>query len=34
LAADLLMPIYGAMTVGFDTPDFKEVKALVWELEA
>jgi len=33
-AVDLLLPIYGAMTEGFDTPDFKEVKALVGELQA
>jgi class 3 adenylate cyclase/predicted ATPase len=33
-AADLLMPIYGAMTEGFDTADFKEAKALVGELQA
>ncbi len=33
-AADLLMPVYCAMTEGFDTTDFCEVKALVGELMA
>jgi predicted ATPase len=33
-ATDLLMPIHGAMTEGFDTPDAKEVKALIGELQA
>ena len=31
---DLLMPIHGAMTEGFDTPDVKEVTALIGELQA
>ena len=30
---DLLMPIHGAMTEGFDTPDVKEVTALIGELQ-
>jgi predicted ATPase len=31
-ARDLLAPIYGWFTEGFDTPDLKEVKALLDEL--
>jgi hypothetical protein len=31
-ARDLLAPIYGWFTEGFDTPDFKEAKALLEEL--
>jgi predicted ATPase len=31
-AADLLAPIYAWFTEGFDTPDLKEVKALLDEL--
>lgn len=31
-AADLLAPIYGAMTEGFDTPDLVEARALLDEL--
>ena len=30
---DLLAPIYGWFTEGFDTPDLKEAKALLDELE-
>src|SRR5262249_5769984 len=33
-AIDLLTPIHGAMTEGFDTPDVKEVEALIGELQA
>jgi predicted ATPase len=32
LAADLLAPIYGDFTEGFDTPDLVEAKALLDEL--
>ena len=32
-ARDLLAPIYGWFTEGFDTPDLKEAKALLDELE-
>jgi predicted ATPase len=31
-ARDLLAPVYGWFTEGFDTPDLKEVKALIDEL--
>jgi predicted ATPase len=31
-ARDLLAPIYGCFTEGFDTPDLKEAKALLEEL--
>ena len=31
-AHDLLAPIYGWFTEGFDTPDLKEAKALLEEL--
>ena len=31
-AHDLLAPIYGWFTEGFDTPDLKEAKALLDEL--
>ena len=31
-ARDLLTPIYGWFTEGFDTPDLKEAKALLDEL--
>jgi len=31
-AADVLAPIYGAITEGFDTPDVKEARALLDEL--
>jgi len=31
-ACDLLAPIYGWFTEGFDTPDLKEAKALLDEL--
>jgi predicted ATPase len=33
-ARDLLAPIYGWFTEGFDTPDLKEAKALLDELHA
>jgi predicted ATPase len=33
-ARDLLAPIYGWFTEGFDTPDLKEAKALLNELNA
>jgi predicted ATPase len=33
-ARDLLAPIYGWFTEGFDTPDLKEAKALFDELDA
>ena len=33
-ARDLLAPIYGWFTEGFDTPDLKEAKALFDELNA
>jgi hypothetical protein len=32
-ARDLLAPIYGWFTEGFDTPDLKEAKALLDDLE-
>ena len=32
-ARDLLAPIYGWFTEGFDTPDLKEAKALLDELD-
>jgi predicted ATPase len=31
-ARDLLIPIYGWFTEGFDTPDLKEARALLDEL--
>jgi hypothetical protein len=31
-ARDLLAPIYGWFTEGFDTPDLKEAKSLLEEL--
>jgi hypothetical protein len=31
-ARDLLVPIYGWFTEGFDTPDLKEAKVLLDEL--
>ena len=31
-ARDLLAPVYGWFTEGFDTPDFKEAKVLLDEL--
>ena len=31
-ARDLLAPVYGWFTEGFDTPDLKEVKSLLDEL--
>ena len=31
-AHDLLAPVYGWFTEGFDTPDLKEAKALLEEL--
>jgi predicted ATPase len=31
-ARDLLAPVYGWFTEGFDTPDLKEAKALLAEL--
>jgi predicted ATPase len=31
-AGDLLAPVYGWFTEGFDTPDLKEAKALLEEL--
>jgi predicted ATPase len=31
-AGDLLAPVYGWFTEGFDTPDLKEAKALLDEL--
>jgi predicted ATPase len=31
-ARDLLAPVYGWFTEGFDTPDLKEAKALLVEL--
>ena len=31
---DLLAPVYGWFTEGFDTPDLKEAKALLDELRA
>ena len=33
-AHDLLAPVYGWFTEGFDTPDLKEAKALIDELRA
>ena len=33
-ARDLLAPVYGWFTEGFDTPDLKEAKALLETLEA
>jgi predicted ATPase len=33
-ARDLLAPVYGWFTEGFDTPDLKAAKALLEELEA
>jgi len=33
-ARDLLAPVYGWFTEGFDTPDLKEAKALLDELRA
>jgi predicted ATPase len=33
-ARDLLAPIYGWFTEGFDTPDLKQAKALLDELAA
>jgi class 3 adenylate cyclase/predicted ATPase len=33
-ARDLLAPVYGWFTEGFDTPDLKEAKALLQELDA
>jgi len=33
-ARDLLAPLYGAFTEGFDTLDLKEAKALLDELQA
>ena len=33
-ARDILAPIYGWFTEGFDTPDLKEAKALLGELAA
>jgi predicted ATPase len=33
-ALDLLAPVYGWFTEGFDTPDLKEAKALLSELNA
>jgi predicted ATPase len=32
-ARDLLAPVYGWFTEGFDTPDLKETKALLDELD-
>ena len=32
-ACDLLSPVYGWFTQGFDTPDLKEAKALLAEIE-
>jgi len=32
-ARDLLAPIYGGLTEGFATPDLKEARALLDELE-
>jgi predicted ATPase len=31
-ARDLLAPVYGSFTEGFDTPDLKEAKVLLDEL--
>jgi predicted ATPase len=33
-ARDLLAPVYGWFTEGFDTPDLKQAKALLDELAA
>ena len=33
-ARDLLAPVYGWFTEGFDTPDLQEAKALLDELDA
>ena len=33
-AGDLLAPLFGAFTEGFDTPDLQEAKALLDELRA
>ena len=33
-ARDLLTPVYGWFTEGFDTPDLKEARALLDELDA
>ena len=33
-ARDLLAPVYGWFTEGFDTPDLKQAKALLDELTA
>jgi predicted ATPase len=33
-ARDLLAPVYGWFTEGFDTPDLREAKALLEELAA
>jgi hypothetical protein len=33
-ARELLAPVYGWFTEGFDTPDLKEAKALLEETEA
>jgi predicted ATPase len=33
-AADLMAPLYGAFTEGFETPDLREARALLNELEA
>jgi len=33
-ARDLLAPVYGWFTEGFDTPDLKEAKALLDELSS
>jgi predicted ATPase len=32
-ACDLLSPVYGRFTEGFDTPDLREAKALLAEIE-
>ncbi len=32
-ASDLLAPVYGWFTEGFDTPDLKDAKALLDELD-
>jgi hypothetical protein len=33
VAHDLVAPLYGWFTEGFETPDFKEAKALLDELK-
>ena len=33
-ARDLNAPVYGWFTEGFDTPDLKEARALLYELSA